>query len=196
MRARARGFTLLEMMTVVAIIGVMSAVSVPFIVRMIRNSAVSGSVRQLETELSSARAQAVLRGFPFVVCVRSNATPIDPRTYIVFRKANPLLAPAVVTEGFAGFEPADQVVFRGRLEPGVEWVGLPVAANQSMQIVFDMNGVPTAWGSDTCDSASPRSRVLAGANVTFGVRHTSYTGLDELQSRLTVRPAGAVVLVP
>jgi prepilin-type N-terminal cleavage/methylation domain-containing protein len=71
---RRAGFTLLEMMTVVAIVGVMSAMAVFGLGTVAEQGGVSGETRKLVTRLQSARALAVSTGRPHGVYIGG---PID-----------------------------------------------------------------------------------------------------------------------
>jgi prepilin-type N-terminal cleavage/methylation domain-containing protein len=67
---RQRGFTLVEMLIVVAIVAIMAAVSLPSIGTYIRNYKIKGATSEVAGELQSARSKAVMtntnRGVSFV----------------------------------------------------------------------------------------------------------------------------------
>jgi type IV fimbrial biogenesis protein FimT len=58
-RRDVRGFSLIEMVLVVAIIAVVSAIAVPQILSSSRQIKLSGAARQVERELQTARMKAV-----------------------------------------------------------------------------------------------------------------------------------------
>jgi prepilin-type N-terminal cleavage/methylation domain-containing protein len=71
LRARERGFSLIEMLIVVGIIAVMAAVALPNIGQYIRNYRIRGAVQQVTGEIQSARSKAIMTntnsGVSFVV---------------------------------------------------------------------------------------------------------------------------------
>ena len=59
-RRRDRGFTLLEMLVVVAIVAIMAAVSLPSIGTYIRNYKIKGASQEVAGEVTSARSKAIM----------------------------------------------------------------------------------------------------------------------------------------
>jgi type IV fimbrial biogenesis protein FimT len=73
--ARAhRGFTLLEMMTAIAVLGVVLGLAVPGLSRFIDASTLSGSARDFVVDLQLARSEAALRARRVTVCTSTDMT--------------------------------------------------------------------------------------------------------------------------
>jgi prepilin-type N-terminal cleavage/methylation domain-containing protein len=66
------GFTILELMVVIAILGILTAMIVPNIVTWRNNSMVSGSVRVLMHDLNAAKARAITEGATAAVLFSGN----------------------------------------------------------------------------------------------------------------------------
>jgi type IV fimbrial biogenesis protein FimT len=75
-RAQA-GFTLLELMVVVAIAGVLLAVAIPSMTDFIRNSRITGAANDVMAALHFTRSEAVKRRTPVTLCTSANALNAD-----------------------------------------------------------------------------------------------------------------------
>ncbi len=72
-KGSAGGFTLIEMMVVIAITAILLGIAVPAMRSVIERSAVSDSMNAFIGSVSYARSEAIKRGTPVVMCVSNNA---------------------------------------------------------------------------------------------------------------------------
>lgn len=72
--ATAKGFTLLELMTAIAVMAVLLSVGVPSFVQIIRNNRITAQTNELVSALNIARSESVKRGLAVSVCSSTNGT--------------------------------------------------------------------------------------------------------------------------
>lgn len=74
LRLRAAGFTLMELMIALAIIGIVSAIAVPSIRALRNNALITSGVNDLIHDMALARTEASRTGYVVAVCRSSTAT--------------------------------------------------------------------------------------------------------------------------
>ena len=72
--AKARGFTLVELMVTVAVLGILAVIAVPSMTGMINNSRVRGQSEEITAALQLARSEAVRRNQRITACAAASGT--------------------------------------------------------------------------------------------------------------------------
>lgn len=96
-RASSVGFGLIELMTVIAIIAILTVIALPSYTRTMTRNRVVTNANEFLGAINLARNEAVARGRPVTVCASANGTSCDgtgvsdwTRGYIVFTDFDPV----------------------------------------------------------------------------------------------------------
>ena len=196
---RRRGFTLLEMMTVVAIVGIISALAAPNLIGMVRSTRVSGELATLVATLNAARSQAVTSGLPTVVCMRgpsyAGTTGDEVNLVEVYRKST---VPAVIDNFTAGHDTTDKNIDRRLMDPLTvfQFPTAPVMdPTKSLQFIFDVPGTVTLYVGDNCTPAADASRSTYGIPAA-GVTFTALSSADATITRAFVLRTDGTTVTP
>lgn len=158
---RQPGFSLLELMTALAVLSILLALGVPSFAQMIRTNRVVADTNELVVALSAARSEAVKRGLPMAVCARTAPASDICRTgtdndwgsgWLIFVDAT----------GTAGvIDVGDEILQRFDAAPS----GVSVLTNNRPAVRFAATGLPPTGAVDT----------------TFTIRHSVCVG-DSLRT--------------
>lgn len=74
----AAGFTLIELMITVVVVGLLTTVGIPSLAAFVKNSAMRGTAYALMADLATARTEAIKRSGDVVLCRSANPTAYAP----------------------------------------------------------------------------------------------------------------------
>lgn len=152
MKTRHAGFTLLELLTTIAVLSVIVAIGVPNFREFVRNSRMTAAANDIVTDFNLARSEAIKRGVPVTLCksqdgATCDADAADPfLSWIVFvDDADPALADAL--DGNGEVDPDEPILRQRSIAPT-----LTVYTNANARLaIFQRDGFPrsTAAGNVT-----------------------------------------------
>jgi len=175
---RAGGFTMIELMTAMAIIAVVSAITIPAFTTMLRNGRLTSVANDLLGSLMNARTEAVKRQSQVVLCATADATAAQPACsasastgWIVFQDTNgnwAVDANEPIIERRPGIDTSIMVRANGNIIAfGPSGFAVPTAVLTPMRnVVFcDSRGIVASGSSSTARavtiSVTGRGRVVA-----------------------------------
>jgi len=142
------GFTLLELMVTIAIVGIVTALAIPSMSTFIKNDRLVSQINTLVSHLALARSEAVLRNQQVILCASDNSSTATPSCsgtdwsagWIVFIDA----------DNDSGFTAGETIV---RAQPALEG-GNTLNSAIGSSVTYDSRGFAAAGSAGTfslCD---------------------------------------------
>ena len=159
---RTRGFSLIELMVVVAMLMVIAATAAPTMTNVVSSARIRGTMSSMATYTPRARADAI----------RSNTTKsiwneLSNGEYFIYSANSADTAPGMNTAD--GLMPAGkQVVYVGTptgsnvptvLDPTMAFGSSGVTVNTGTAISFNTRGMPCIWSSGSCSTVGSQAFV-------------------------------------
>lgn len=179
MKARAAGFTLVELMITIVLVAILLGIAAPSFAEFTRNARITAAANDLLAALHLARTEAIKRRASVTVCASSNPTAANPSCdaggsfngWIVFVDDDADPDTTSGKEGNAAFDPGagtgDEVLLRtsGRPHDGISVVP------STTYVQFGANGfqrraggaAPTEINVRICDSRGSKSLGSSGS---------------------------------
>ncbi len=162
MRKYSRGFNLLELMTTIAIAGILVGLGVPSFVEFIRNSRMTSTANELLADVTLARTEAIKRRAPVMVCPSPDPLAAAPVcagnttlggwiSFVDFDPADPTLA----TNGNGSFDGGGETILRRHAAPPADVAGtastnyVSFGSNGFQRLIA--GGVPNPYVVRLCD---------------------------------------------
>jgi type IV fimbrial biogenesis protein FimT len=196
MKAKSAGFTLLEIMIVIALLAVLIGLGAPSFGEFIRNSRITGKANDLLAGLNVARTEAIKRHVPVTVCATDDATEATPECdadadfsqWIVFVDDDGNPDDAVVDEGNGTFEAGSDEVLLLRSSESVTSITTLPSEDVAGYVQFGLDGfqrrdggldAPTDLSILMCDDRG--NKAISGAEISAArALYVSRTGRSEV----------------
>lgn len=189
-RRAASGFSLVELLVVIGIIAIISAVALPGLMGFLQTYKIKGAAQQVSGEITAARNRAIMKNVNFGVVFYA-MTPTQYRWALEDDQTPPRLGRAM-TLAEAQADPV-QVGPVQLLPEGVEFAaGCPGFTANTPGFRFNRLGARCALGATGCPAlaGAPANRMMNAATETRICLVQQATGLSRL---LRVAPGGRVL---
>lgn len=116
--AGQRGFTIIELVVVAAIVGIMSAMAMPYLGELLRGQRIKTAVSDVNASIIYARSEAIKRNQPVAICASTDGATCAGATnwatgWIVFVDADGDGAPAAAADILKKQDPVSGVTVTG-----------------------------------------------------------------------------------
>lgn len=149
MNRRQTGISLLEVMVVMTIVGILSAIAIPSFLTTIRNNRLTAYTNDIITGLTLARTEALKRNLPAAICRSANSTAASPACTTGSGTGGWEIGWFVYADNDSsgGFNAGDTVIMRR--EPYTGGVSITGNNNVANTIRFTSQGITTVAGIGT-----------------------------------------------
>jgi type IV fimbrial biogenesis protein FimT len=146
MKAKARGFTLLELMITIALVAILLGIGAPSFAEFIRNSRITSKSNDLLAAMHLARTESIKRRAPVTVCGSGNSDAAAPACdtnsfdeWIVFvdEDGNPAVA---ATDGDGEFDPGSGEILLLRSAPARDDISTFPSDDVGGYVQFGLDG--------------------------------------------------------
>jgi prepilin-type N-terminal cleavage/methylation domain-containing protein len=195
-RGSFRGVTLLEVMTVVAIVGILSALGGGALMNLVKTNRVVSSAKEVMAMARAARTRALASSCPHFIQLNGRSyagaapTPNRPSTIFLVRKG-------VCSSTLPYFEATDKVVDSAVLgsesAPGSVAISLPAAVLPTLELIAQSVTVAYDGGGNVSVALDGGGGFTVVATVTSLLVTSSAAGGPQPPPRVAITTSGAKI---
>ena len=184
---RESGYSLPEMLTVIAIVGALALVSVPAFLTFMQSNKMKSSIRSLTSDLRSARQRSIAQGQQVMV---SFATGSNARRYDIYQGDRPFSSTSWNQSRLP-----ENLKYPRRLDDIIYFPANAASTPQTFTDVVNCSSIPCVAGTDSRIDVIffPDGRVSLPAGLTVGtITVKTDRRIPKGQYAITLSPSGRV----
>lgn len=157
LRTNPRGFSLVELMVVIAVIGIITAVATPFFLSFLQAQRLRGAAQQVQTFLNQARQLAIARNISYRVEVNQTGTGLR---FVRVSDSTPWTGPGTDGSGYFGLDTEIQLINQSGTNPTFNPFGAASTAGtlrvrnlqgtQCLDVIVSVSGRIRTAGAASC----------------------------------------------